>query len=149
MEIALWLHDLFYVPMSPYNESESAGLAKHLVFGTNLCPDHIEWAILGTKESLPPKNEKKLEYETMIVCDIDLVSLAVPWAEFLANGKNIRREFKNVSDDDFNKGQAAFLKQIKDRGYVYHLDYFKNLYEDKAQSNLWAYFAYNIKQYLG
>jgi predicted metal-dependent HD superfamily phosphohydrolase len=136
-EFVMWIHDIFYVALSDYNEAESANLGGSLVFGTPFSAQRIKYGVIATKTALPPRNYvHESEPELELICDLDLVGMGGSYEQFVDNGLLIRKEFAEVPDDAFAVGRKKFFEELYKRGYVYRLPYFKDRYEKRARENI-------------
>jgi predicted metal-dependent HD superfamily phosphohydrolase len=81
--------------------------------------------------------------------DIDLAGFAEPWDEFMRKGANLREEYATQPDDEYYRGQVAFLRALRRRPHFYCTDYFRMRYEATAQDNLRRLFDLRIQQGFG
>lgn len=135
--MAIWFHDIVYIPGSPHNEQMSTLLMETL-FKQNLglidiaFPrvdlDVVSQIILDTKTHIPSNTESR------IVLDLDMAILAAPPAEYKKYVENIRVEFIRYSDEDFNKGRSQFLTELLNCT-IYHTDKFST-FEELAKANI-------------
>ena len=138
IEATLWFHDAVYVPKSKKNEEKSADLFMS-AFGTNhgislTTIGQISRAILCTKTHKP---QSELE---AIVCDIDLSILGADEIEYEKYFHNIEEEYSFVPFEKFVIGRKAFLESMLQKSNIFHIEYFKNLYEEQAKKNMkWEY----------
>lgn len=137
-QYSIFMHDIICSPVLNLNEAKSAMLAKSLLTPVNLAKNYIiEEAIIGTYTSLPPFNRKDFSAETKVVCDVDLVGMSLPYADFVRNGNAIREEFRTtVSEHNLDIGRVQFLRRLLDRGYIYHTDYYRDTCEELAVENI-------------
>jgi predicted metal-dependent HD superfamily phosphohydrolase len=134
--LALWFHDVIYVPESTANEEASAVVAERMLSEyTTLTKETIQKVadcIIATKHQKP--SESHIE---RIVCDIDLVSLAARENEFYVNNINIRNKYSHFSDEVFYEGNKVFLKSLLDnRITIYQTSPFRDMYEKRARTNI-------------
>jgi predicted metal-dependent HD superfamily phosphohydrolase len=113
---AIWFHDAVYDVRRHDNEERSAALAVELLRRDGWpdeSVDAVERMVLDTKPHEPSIEESKL------VLDLDLWGLALPWAQFLANGRRIRREYSWLSDAEHDAGLRGFLERFLARERIY------------------------------
>ena len=133
VELAIWFHDSIYSAGDPNNEKNSADWFRGNAEG-HLPQDLVERVrelIVCTEHKvLPVTAHEKL------TIDIDLSSFGMPMEKFVQDGRRIRQEFSDMSDEDFMAGQIRFLKKLVERTAIYSTEYFNSQYEDKARSNI-------------
>jgi len=139
VELAFWEHDSIYATIpQAYNEVRSAELAGIHATELGFGPD----VRLSAKMCVRATDHKRLQgwrLTPCIVCDIDLASLAYPWERFVADTADIRREYAQVSEEDWRSGCAAFLDGMLDktrRPVIYQTGYFYEKFEERARENL-------------
>jgi predicted metal-dependent HD superfamily phosphohydrolase len=133
IELAIWFHDVIYVPGAADNEQRSADLFAHRA-ADKLSPemiDRIGGYILSTTHHEPPTDEG-----SKFVVDIDLSGFGLPPELFRRDGDNIRREFDHISEAEFICGQTKFLQKLLDRGRIYSTSFFHDRYEAQARRNI-------------
>lgn len=121
---AIDFHDIVYEPGSSENEVRSANKAA------DMYPEHAEFvwkAIMATKYHKATGNHK-----IDLFLDADMSILGMPWPQYDAYRKAIRKEYAAFSDEEFKKGRKAFLKSFN--GFI--TDEFNNKYRDQAMSNI-------------
>lgn len=136
IQLAIWFHDLIYLPEKSNNEEVSASIAKRtLAEHTTLSEEQIAQVgkcILATTHQKLAKTDSE-----RIIADIDLISLAANPNEFYANNFNISREYSYVPYGAFIEGNTAFLKTlVEGRPVIYQTKYFSELYESNARKNI-------------
>jgi predicted metal-dependent HD superfamily phosphohydrolase len=144
---AIW-HDAVYFPNAGSDANErcssaalcnearkiarSVELSKETKDAVNKAQDLIEYTAVKYH-----MHETRIGGELAILLDADLSSLAVPYSRFVDNQHNIIRENGGVVNPENCKKSAEFLVQLsKCRKYIYHTDKARELWEDKAQSNI-------------
>lgn len=134
LEVAIWFHDAIYDPSKKDNEEQSACYAYEKLKdgGVSLeFAQKVKELILATKH-LQPQEDRDFQF----IIDIDLTSLAVSFEKFVINTQKIREEYTGLSDEDFKRGRAVFLRSMLTRGQIYYSDYFFQRYEVAARRNL-------------
>jgi len=130
--MAIWFHDAIYVPGSKTNEADSATLAVERLsaLGWNAARVRVvERIVLDTCGHVPSIEESKK------VIDLDLSTLGGSWESYQRNGRNIREEFANVSEADWNAGRGAWLDSMLKRKRIFWTPWGEPL-EKEARSNL-------------
>ncbi len=131
---AIYFHDAILDPRRDDNEEKSADYAKHQLLLLGYLPSFCERVadiILGTKHT-----GGLVDRDQQIMADVDLSSLAASWSTFSENTHDIREEYHWVSDDDFRKGRADFLKNMLKREYLYYTRSCRHLFELRARDNM-------------
>lgn len=140
VSLAIWFHDIIYIPTRNDNEELSASLVQ-LMFEDKSSIDEInkiERLILVTKHDpelfYPSTNDEKY------ICDFDLASLGSDPETFKKNTENIRLEYSHLSDEEFVAGRKEFFKKMLSRKSIYYTETFKDLFEEQARKNIEEYF---------
>lgn len=142
VEMALWFHDAIYEPGAADNEIRSARLFESFaapVLNPNLTRE-VSSAILDTVHKTLPEADN-----ARFVVDIDLSSFGLPWPEFMADSHALRKEQMHLSDREFYQRKCAFLKSLIDRDRIYATQYFGNLYELAARTNIEHYLRFMLR----
>lgn len=129
IQAVIW-HDETYEPMKSGNERLSARQATRA--NEHLNGDVLRAIIMATLHEGNPLST----IEEQIMADIDLRGLAADLDTFLRNTANIRKEYFQVSDEDWKKGRANFYQRMLDRPRIYYTDLYFNDHEHKARTNL-------------
>ncbi len=133
VEIAIWFHDSVYTAGAPDNEKKSMIWFQHQARG-HLSAEtitEVSGLIIATEHKSPPETDLE-----KITVDVDLSSFSLPFARFIADGKNIRKEFVTLTDKQFVLGQNNFLQRLLDRPSLYSTEFFLTHYEKFAQENI-------------
>jgi predicted metal-dependent HD superfamily phosphohydrolase len=113
--LALLFHDAVYVPGAGDNEQTSAALARGAIArhldGVPVDVERVASLVVATARhgTLAPGD---VDDEAALFLDIDMAILAAPEARFDAYDRGVRREYAAVSDDDFARGRARFLRRL-------------------------------------
>ncbi|MCB9935422.1 MAG: hypothetical protein H6840_06995 [Planctomycetes bacterium] len=130
--MAIWFHDAIYRPGSKTNESDSAELAVKRLSALGWSRERVqvvERIVLDTCGHVPSIEESKQ------VIDLDLSTLGGSWESYQRNGRNIRQEFAQVSEADWNAGRGAWLNTMLDRERIFWTPWGRPL-EQEARANL-------------
>lgn len=131
--MVLMYHDCVYDPRAADNEAMSADEMERMYLTLGLFRDST---LLFARHCLRATDHAQLSRsnDVQLVCDIDLIRLAESPEEFDRYTDLIRREYAQVSDQDFYRGRIEILERLAKRG-VFQSEYFK-MFEDKAQENI-------------
>jgi predicted metal-dependent HD superfamily phosphohydrolase len=134
VELALWFHDAIYEPRANDSEEQSAAWAAQALRGVHATPAQIERVtglIIATKhaaaETLP---------DHAVLLDTDLSILGAPRRRFLEYEAQVRYEYSWVPEEAFRTARAALLARFLERPRIYVTEYFGDLLEAQARSNL-------------
>lgn len=136
IEMALWWHDLVYVPQRGDNEEKSAFdmLSWGRRMGLNerfLCEVADMIPYTKHKASLVGMADR---YKYML--DVDLSILGESEEIFDAYEDGIRFEYSVVPLELFRAGRAKVLQSFLDRPFIYETDRFRAVFEAQARVNL-------------
>jgi len=133
LEFAWWFHDAVCVPGAVDNEERSANLAYAVARQSGLPHGFGKKAaklILATKEHNPRSRDGK------IISDVDLSPLGSPWEQFEENSLNIRNEYGEYSDGEFNAMSTKALQGFLDREHIFLLPLYRDQFEEQARENI-------------
>lgn len=132
VEMALWFHDVIHWPGQRDNEQRSAEWFRRRA--TGILPADFIAAVLDLIEATTHRQAVK-GLEQQFICDIDLASFGCPWEHFVRNSDRVRAE-SPLPDEDFQRGERAFLSALLQRPRLFQTDFFHQLYEQQARSNI-------------
>jgi predicted metal-dependent HD superfamily phosphohydrolase len=131
VELALWCHDVIYVPGAPDNEQCSADWFRAKAQGRIAACEHVSDMILSTTHQRIPADR-----DACFTVDIDLADLASDRACFSRDEASLRAERPDLDDAAYDRAVRAFLNELLAREHVYHTDVFRSRCEAQARSNL-------------
>ncbi len=133
IEMAIWCHDVIYNAGDPENEKKSALWFRNHALGHFSESDinQIEELITITEHRETPENVNE-----QLMVDIDLSSFGMPTDQFEQDGERIRKEFTELTDDQFIESQMIFLKSLLDRPSLFSTPFFFQNYEAIARENI-------------
>lgn len=135
VEMAIWYHDIIYVPGSPDNEKESrdyfiAKLGRYLPdeFQSGVC-DLIMVTDLKNKPATP---------DQQYMCDIDVSSFGLDWQLFLHDSRDLYKEEVGPETEPLNyiARKIRFFEAVIEHPPIFYTEFFRELYEDKANANI-------------
>lgn len=136
VELAIWFHDLIYLPARADNERRSADRFIELARGS-LAPAliaRVEVVIMATTHLAPPQDA-----DAAYLTDIDLSGFGLPWDLFRRDNDRVRCEFAAVDDERYVPAQLAFQQRLLDREHFFTSPFFRQRYERQARANLARY----------
>lgn len=133
VEMALWFHDLVYVPGEADNEQKSAEFFRYLASNCCSCEfiNKVADLILITSHRTAPADD-----DECFIVDIDLSSMGLNWNVFLLDSDNLRKERSDVSDSEYCRRHNNFLKFLLARKRLFHTEFFYARYEQSALQNI-------------
>lgn len=132
VEMALWFHDAVYAAGDPANERRSADLFLAQAAGAPVSfRRRVASLIMATERKQVPRTA-----DARFIDDIDLANFGGTWASFARNSARLRREFADMSDEDYSRGQWRFLSRLRRRRRFFRTAYFRERYEARAHANL-------------
>ena len=133
IELALWFHDVVFVPGAQDNEQLSVDCFRDLAGNTlpaSFIAD-VQRMIMATTHRSPPRDRA----EAWVV-DVDLSSFGLPWPTFLRDSRHVREEMGARCDDDFYPAHARFLRGLCARQRIFTTEVFHARYEQAARDNI-------------
>jgi predicted metal-dependent HD superfamily phosphohydrolase len=133
--LAIWFHDLIYIPGSSENETQSAWQMTVLMRGIFAYDElvtatsHILATAYGKKQTMPFSSSSKR------VRDIDLLSLAAERTDYQINTARIREEH-NLPDSVWKAGRRHFIEQMLAQKRIFLTEELHAWFEYRARSNL-------------
>ncbi|MBP7708623.1 N-methyl-D-aspartate receptor NMDAR2C subunit [Candidatus Pacearchaeota archaeon] len=134
IKAGLFSHDSIYDTHAANNEIKSAQYMRKGLQRIGFQNDFIERAgriVLVTDHKTQVEN-----IDEALTVDIDLSIFGKPTEIFNDYDKKIRQEYSWVPWDQYCAKRAQVLRSFLDRPQIYHTDYFRQKYEDKARMNL-------------
>ncbi|RDU99267.1 HD domain-containing protein [Trinickia dinghuensis] len=131
VELALWCHDVIYVPGAPDNEQRSAEWFRRWANERIAASERICDSILATKHAQAP-----LGADERFAADIDLAMLGSRRSCFREDGERLRAERPDLDDRTYDLHERAMLEKLLARPRIYHTEVFHTRCEARARSNL-------------
>jgi predicted metal-dependent HD superfamily phosphohydrolase len=134
IEFALWYHDAVYDPKSLINEDDSCKMAYLGGKTLNLSDDflfNVSRYIRATRHDRTPYDI----YEAYIM-DIDIGIFGKDPGTFDAYEDGIRKEYEFVPIEKYRVKRKEILGRFLFREYIYHTQFFQDMYEIEARKNL-------------
>jgi predicted metal-dependent HD superfamily phosphohydrolase len=134
VELAIWFHDAIYDTRSSNNEQRSAEWAKSVIHQTGLShdlADRVSQLILATGH-----HGEVRDSDAQVLVDVDLSILGREKEVFWQYEENIRQEYAWVPADRFRQKRTEVLRGFLNRSYIYHLEVYREAFEETARLNL-------------
>lgn len=137
LNLAIFLHDYVYDAQSEHNEANSADIVvkwdRQRILDQNISAITVHRLILATTHGQKSNWTKKEK----LIADLDLSILGT--ADYLTyqNYANaIREEYADYSDEEYKKGRLKFLFALLKKKHIFHLEFFRKMFEKKARQNI-------------
>lgn len=131
VELALWYHDVIYLPGAPDNEQRSADWFRRWADSRIATDQRICDMILATKHTQVPA-----ETDARFAADIDLAMLGGQRARFRDDGARLRAERPDLDDETYARQERTLLANLLAQARIYHTDVFHRRCEARARRNL-------------
>jgi predicted metal-dependent HD superfamily phosphohydrolase len=134
VRVAIWFHDAIYDTKGSGNEQKSAEWASSVIKQAGVSKDvarRVSQMILVTCHS-----KEVAGVDERVMADVDLSILGKEGGIFWEYEDNIRREYAWVPERVFKQKRTEILRGFLNREYIYHLDVYRNKFEDTARENI-------------
>jgi predicted metal-dependent HD superfamily phosphohydrolase len=131
VELAVWCHDVIYVPGARDNEARSAEWFRRWADGRIAFGERVCEMILATTH-----NDMSTELDDRFAADIDLAVLGDERPRFRQNGARLRAERPDLDDRTYDAYERALLARFLARPRIYQTDVFFARCEARARANL-------------
>jgi predicted metal-dependent HD superfamily phosphohydrolase len=146
---AIWYHDAIYDPKRNSNEEESSQLANRVMTEAELT-EPVKQAVTGMIRASKHNRSGLISPDCRFFLDIDLSILGSDPETYAVYEAQIQKEYSWVSEEDYRKGRADFLRKllptqsvglkdqtnVVDQKNIFHTIFFREKYEDQAKENL-------------
>ena len=137
--LALYYHDIIYVPIRSDNELKSAEYAvqklSHYLSGDQ-CQQIYDLIMMTAAHQLDELTDQEKRSDAAYLLDMDLSVLGMPWSEYEQYAKAVRQEYAHVSDTDYQNGRTHVLNQLLAHPTLYLTDYYHTQLETQARENI-------------
>ena len=129
IKAAIYYHDCIHgselkSAQTAYIHLKALGINYHII-------DTVYDLIMFTKHNRYAKS-----YISQVTMDIDLSIFGKEPEIFNQYEENIRKEYSQFSNYEYNEGRSEILNKFYHRAYIYHSEFFHDLYEEKARRNI-------------
>jgi predicted metal-dependent HD superfamily phosphohydrolase len=136
VELALWFHDAVYDPHALDNEALSADLLRDAASRGG-----VDTAIAGAAADLVLATAHfagpaAADGDAAVIRDIDLAILGARRRKYAAYERRVRREYADLSDEQWTAGRAAVLAGFLSRPTIYSTTEVRGRLELRARRNL-------------
>lgn len=136
VRLAALFHDAVYDVAAPDNEERSARLAERELSAAGVDRQRVSEVgrlIRLTATHTPEPGDRN----GATLCDADLSILGAPGPRYLEYARDVRREYRDVPDDEFRAGRVRILEALLGHG-IYHTATGRRLWERAALRNVAA-----------
>lgn len=136
--LAIFLHDYVYDVSSKdtapeHNKTDSAAIVvewdRRGILQYNISAVTVHRLILATAHNKPCEDNKQ-----KLIADLDLSILGTTRYSYYAAA--IREEYAAYSDEEYKKERLAFLSNLLKKKHIFHLDFFRKMFEEQARKNI-------------
>lgn len=131
VELALWCHDVIFVPGARDNEQRSADWLLRWAGDRIAAAGRIADMILATTHDVAPADP-----DCAFTVDIDLAVLGGGRTRFRQDGARLRAERPDLDDLVYDARERALLNGLLARPRIYYTDLFHTRCEARARRNL-------------
>jgi len=131
VELALWCHDVIYVPGAEDNEQRSAEWLQRWSHGRIAAAERAAGLILATTHTDVPADPN-----ARFTVDIDLADLGGDRVRFCEDEARLRAERPDLDDMAYDARVRDFLNTLMRRSHIYHTELFRARCETRARDNL-------------
>jgi len=132
LEIAVWFHDIVYVPQIKYNEELSTDMCDVFTNGISLDKRYID--IITNLILVTKHDDTVITQLEKIMVDLDLKDLGDPI--YWSIGNLVRKEFEHLSEEEWKKGRVIFLKKMIQKDYIFMTKEYRTICEKESRINL-------------
>lgn len=141
VQLAIWFHDVIYVPGAADNEAQSAHFARTTLPQLALAAAQIQAVaalILATRlASVVDRAAGAVAHpDAPIIQDADLAILGQAPPVYDRYAAAIRQEFAHVPDAGYRNGRAQILTHFLEQPRIYHTEQFFVKRESQARQNI-------------
>ncbi len=136
VQLAIWFHDVVYVPGAPDNEAQSAHYARRMLQSWQLSEpiiQSVEQLILATALNGAAPHHP----DAPLIQDADIATLGWPPDAYRGYAQAIRQEFAHVPEEDYRHGRSQILTHFLQKPRLYHTDHFFTHLEAQARVNIY------------
>lgn len=144
-ELAWIFHDVIYLPFNfnsnndlHTNEKLSAKFINFFLQSNS--PEFYEEYNSEIKEAqkiiISTENHIPFDERSSIILDVDMSYLGYSYKEFKKIRELVRKEYKFISNKDFNKGTIKFIDNLLKQKKIYFSNYGLKNWENQARMNL-------------
>ena len=146
VRFAIFYHDVVYDALSSNNEEESATLFSNAELGLDKdMKDLVVKFILATKSHSCSDDELESTRDLQLFLDLDMSILGLQsLADYKTYSKQVRFEYRHLSDDAWAKGRARFLVSTLEAAagagaaaaHIFHTPELRRRLESNARRNM-------------
>lgn len=137
-QLAIWFHDAIYVVTSDPgdNEADSADFMMAMLNTFKEGRSKVSEANRIIRDTSKHLHPNPLSSISRLVMDLDLSSFAGEYDLFKLAGDLVRKEYPDISDQQFMEGRKKFLVKLRDKGFIFRTERFKEDFETRAFENI-------------
>lgn len=136
VELAIWLHDIVYVPELQFNEQLSSAVAHSFILaltGKRQLAAAVSNLIMVTKHE---GGSYEAGEDAKFFADIDLAILGFDREAFQKYETDIRNEYHYLQPNEYRKARISVLSNLLAQLYIYRTAVFRDRFEAVARTNI-------------
>ena len=133
IELAIWFHDVIYIPFRKDNESRSAKLFYEQL--SLYLPIERTRKVMGYIEATK-NHSRTTDKDLQLLLDLDLAILGQPKEAYQNYANQIREEFGYVPSFLYKQGRKLVLKSFLEKATIYQTSFFGKQLELQARENI-------------
>ena len=138
--IALWFHDIIYVPSRNDNEKQSIEFFKQILkdfFNQPISTINIDRVAMFIQETANHFKVNKVYDDKLVDLFLDFdISIFSMDDEIDEYEKNIKNEYLFYGEEKYNEERIRILQILLEKEYIYRTELFKKAFEEKARNNI-------------
>lgn len=131
--LAAWFHDAVYDGARD-DEERSAQLAETELAGSGVDVSEVVRLIRMTSDHQPGVDDEAGQ----VLSDADLGILAADRARYADYVAGVRRDYAELTDEEFRAGRRAVLEELAAREALFHTEYANRHWDAAARANIAA-----------
>lgn len=132
--LAAWFHDAVY-DRDGGNERRSADLAEQELAMPDVSPLLVK-EVVRLVRLTETHRVTASDLAGQVLCDADLAVLAADQQRYFEYTHGVRREYAEVSDEDFRRGRARILRDLLAAPTLFNTSFAKQHWENLARANV-------------
>ena len=133
IEFAIFYHDVVYNTQEGDNEEKSVLFSKKRLKQLGVAEEVIKKV---SELIIETKKHETSSFDNALFLDADIAILGSELKVYIIYIQNIRKEYSIYSDKEYREGRKNILEKFLKKNRLYLSNYFYNLYEEKARSNI-------------
>lgn len=131
IEMAIFMHDVIYNPLSKFNEEASA------MFANCLLPNNSNNSMIYSIITSCKRSRETLKDYEKLFNDIDYAIIGADRDEYQKYSENIRKEYSSLyTEKEYRVGRVVWIMKMLAEKQIFMTEYFQERFESQARENL-------------